>query len=63
VQVQIGFVVLMLAAAGRFSALGRAANQHQMDLARAYVALAYNPAADQEGIKILCPDPASLRVW
>jgi hypothetical protein len=62
VQVQIGLVVLMLATAGRFGALEQASRQHRMELARAYAALAFNPA-DRDAIKVLYPDVEGLRVW
>ena len=61
VELQIGLVILMLATAGRFSALEQASKQHQIDLARAYAALAFNPA-DREAIKILYPDVAGVQV-
>jgi hypothetical protein len=61
-ELQIGLVILMLATAGRFSALEQASKQHQMDLARAFAELAFNPA-DHEAIKILYPDPAALNGW
>ena len=60
--VQIGLAVRLLATPGRFNALEQASKQHQMDLARAYTALAFNPT-DQEALKILNPDVNGLHVW
>ena len=62
VEVQAGMVILMLATAGRFAGLERASKQHQIDLARAYIELAYNPT-DHEGTKVLYPAVDSLPIW
>jgi hypothetical protein len=63
VGIQVLLVVLMVGAAGRFSAIEVSAKQHQATLATAYAALAYD-SPDLEVLRpLLPPAPEKLPVW
>jgi hypothetical protein len=59
---QIGLVVLMTASAGRFDTFEIVAKQHQLNLANAYGALAYDPP-DLEALRVLYPVPELVPSW
>ena len=59
---QIALVVLMTASAGRFNTIEIMANQHQVNLANAYRALAYDPP-DLEALRPLFPVPELVPPW
>jgi hypothetical protein len=60
--IQIGLVVLLTANQGRFAAIVRLAEQHQIALDNAYVAVA-NHSPDLDALKILHPQPERVAGW